>query len=639
MIIYNLKTNMLMKNIQKIFPLLFVVSCTPSSPLMPPGIASSSSTPEAFQEAIEQGNGEVVARMLHTNPALLHADLQTRSRTGRAFKTKALHLAAKQGHGALIDLLLASGALVNELDGRGHTPLQYAAHKGHIAAIRKLVEQGADINIHRDHADKLAPLQEAYTVYKDKPAHWEVFTLLLDKGADPDIADKHRRTLLHWAAEDGQEAVVRRLVSKGANITCRDVNNETAAAIAARKGHGAIQQFLNDPIYQVVGMLHKAVTDPAALNEMGDLVDRLRRQPDGANSRIQMDNTEQTLLHLVIAFEGLGEDRKKDLARQLIDAGANPNAKDSPELSTPLHIAVKQGLINLVRYLVEDAAVFIDERDRAGFDPLYYARVHERREIQRILEAEQERRQDPGRANNKMIVLTNMLERDEYILLREMQQNNQIRIDEIIEKDGLSRPLLHWACCEGKPRLVAELLYGRAEQRIENPGALPDIERAAVSSELVVNIERPDLSGFSPLHHAARAGHLPIVKLLVEYMEIIEENSVAPEHSPKYTDHVANIVRYVNKATQPEFGCQTALQLAKVNKHAQVSTYLKGIRKGARYYCLSCVEHSPLAALSIAISGFGGGGQRNPEANVMPRERLFNKHRVWSEVRPVRSGS
>ena len=59
--------------------------------------------------------------------------------------------------------------------------------------------------------------------------------------------------------------------------------------------------------------------------------------------------------------------------------------------------------------------------------------------------------------------------------------------------------------CEGKPKLVAELFFGRAEQRVGNLGDLLGIERIAVtSSDLLVDIETADESCYTPLHDAEK---------------------------------------------------------------------------------------------------------------------------------------
>jgi Ankyrin repeats (3 copies) len=58
----------------------------------------------------------------------------------------ALHLAASQGNGAIISILLRSGAGVNSRDGEGQTPLQVCAEHGHIESMEVLLASGADPN-------------------------------------------------------------------------------------------------------------------------------------------------------------------------------------------------------------------------------------------------------------------------------------------------------------------------------------------------------------------------------------------------------------------------------------------------------------------------------------------------------------
>lgn len=56
-----------------------------------------------------------------------------------------LHVAAKRGHVAVIDLLLKSGANINGTSGFG-TPLHDAANMGKMQAVEFLVKNGANVN-------------------------------------------------------------------------------------------------------------------------------------------------------------------------------------------------------------------------------------------------------------------------------------------------------------------------------------------------------------------------------------------------------------------------------------------------------------------------------------------------------------
>lgn len=342
-----------------------------------------------------------------------------------------------------------------------------------------------------------------------------------------------------------------------------------------------------------------------------------------------------------------------EVVQYLKEQGANIEAKNKGG-DTPFILSAAKGHLEVVKYLYEQGAN-IEMASSRGITPLWCAAYYDHLEVVKYLKeqgANIEAVDNEGRTSLMCaaqyghqevvdylkkqvsnIQWVDVLDQDNYILLRERLNANQIRINEIIiEKGGVRRSLLHWACCEGKPKLVAELLYGRAEQRVGNPGDLAGVEREAVRSDLVVDIETPDANGFSPLHYAAGEGHLEIVRMLVEYKEIIEGNSVEPGQTLRYTDYVDSIVRYVNQSTR--LSRQTALQLAKAHKRHGVKAYLKGIQKGGSYCCLAFTSRSPIAKANISILGSGGGITTNREADVIPKGWRFNKHSVWIGVRP-----
>ncbi|KAK5002004.1 hypothetical protein LTR28_011951, partial [Elasticomyces elasticus] len=66
-----------------------------------------------------------------------------------------------------------------------------------------------------------------------------VVRLLLEKGADADSKDSKGHTPLSEAAEEGHEAVVRLLLEMGANAESKDSKDQTPLLMAADKGHEA----------------------------------------------------------------------------------------------------------------------------------------------------------------------------------------------------------------------------------------------------------------------------------------------------------------------------------------------------------------------------------------------------------------
>lgn len=96
---------------------------------------------------------------------------------------EALREAARAGDVTKMEALLKAGAPVDAPARYGQTPLYYAAEKGHLAAVKLLVERGANVNA-EDSFFGFSALEIAL-----QGNHFEVARYLLGKGADDaDIA-------------------------------------------------------------------------------------------------------------------------------------------------------------------------------------------------------------------------------------------------------------------------------------------------------------------------------------------------------------------------------------------------------------------------------------------------------------------
>jgi uncharacterized protein len=102
--------------------------------------------------------------------------------------------------GDLVGIALAGRRVAPTLMG-GMTALLYAARDGNVAAARALVESGADVN-QVSVSDKSSPMVIAIS-----NAHYELGKMLLDHGADPNIANSDGLVPL-YAAIDMQWAPV-----------------------------------------------------------------------------------------------------------------------------------------------------------------------------------------------------------------------------------------------------------------------------------------------------------------------------------------------------------------------------------------------------------------------------------------------
>jgi len=250
-----------------------------------------------------------------------------------------LYEAAKHGHSDVAELLLARGADPNVETGSGDTALTGAIARNDTAMMELLLDHGVDLDA-EDRRD-YPPLFHALS-----PERKEAFECLLARGADINVRDRDGQTLLHSAALRNRADLVELLIARGVDANAVDnggwtaLDHAVAYAEVSRKDAAALLASKGIPAHTRTG-LHVAAY-------LGDLSKAKDLVADGTDVNVK-DKDEFTPLHYA-ALEGHVE-----TARFLLVCGAEVNAKDV-DGCTPLHLAAFRGHANIARLLVDKGA-------------------------------------------------------------------------------------------------------------------------------------------------------------------------------------------------------------------------------------------------------------------------------------------
>lgn len=140
----------------------------------------------------------------------------------------------------LLNALIDNGANINAKDSDGKTVLMWAAWMDTQDPFNTLLIKGADVNARDKHEPTL--LMIAANGGHD---NLRIAKALLDNGADPNIRDDDGFTALMSAAMVGNNAVIKLLIARNANIDIKSNDGDTAFEIARRGGFHSSADLLN----------------------------------------------------------------------------------------------------------------------------------------------------------------------------------------------------------------------------------------------------------------------------------------------------------------------------------------------------------------------------------------------------------
>ena len=314
--------------------------------------------------ASHTGNAETVKLLLDRGAA--PNTQQVRGQT-------ALMWAAAEGHADVVELLLAGGAdpaLASTASTKqerrppgGMTALLFASRQGQIEAARALLDGGADID--QAGADNTSALLVAVV-----NGHYDLASLLIERGANPNIADANGRTPLYaaidlrnvqWSQAPAPElpqaehlALITKLLDAGADHSIKMVG---------QVGHrGSFDMRWTD-------LKGGTAFSRAAWN--GDIEVMRLLLARGADPKVVTEKGETALLLLAGAGWPLGqgyirsqEEISAALDLLVEDLGMDVNAATTEGI-TPVICAVFKGDNFVVQYLVDHGAR-LDVKDAKG---------------------------------------------------------------------------------------------------------------------------------------------------------------------------------------------------------------------------------------------------------------------------------
>jgi hypothetical protein len=233
----------------------------------------------AIHVAAQYGDLAVVNRLIEEDGGCLNARDYCNG-------TPLMH-AAHWGHDAVVARLLELEADVGSVDNDGRTAAHWACMKNHASTLALLLDDGASINAHDNHA-RTPLIMAGYYGATD------CVKLLLARGGDAlelNTADNRGDTVLHEAARTNRAEIVAFLLQAGADPTIPNNNGHTPLDLARFAGHqpriALLQSSLAASHAARALLKHRALIDaayaiPKARNDAADKGEPPAMQQDKA---------------------------------------------------------------------------------------------------------------------------------------------------------------------------------------------------------------------------------------------------------------------------------------------------------------------------------------------------------------------
>ncbi|XP_064482060.1 uncharacterized protein LOC135394918 [Ornithodoros turicata] len=414
-----------------------------------------------------------------------------------------LHIAARtKGADECAELLIKSGANVNEKEANGEIPLHFAAREGHLKSTKALLADNSVADLLNK--DGESPLHVAV-----KNCHFPVADALLDhwdkKCTDPEEKQKltNQKNMdgensLHYAATITEKQkhyptedrdIMRLLLKHGGDVNAETKSTmETPIHHCARTGNVAI-------LKEIIDTLPPAAVQLSCNQQARNGWAPLLYACDAGHAQVAslliqngarvdtFDETGKAALHLA------AEKGHEELADILLNAKAFVNVRSQKGL-TPLHLAAEKGYSNLVRKLITEYGAIVDPLSLTKKTPLHLAAGEGRLEVCKILldlKADTNALDDQGQIP-MMLAIENDHSEVVKVFLR-------VKPDLATMSNAKGFTCAHIAAMKGSTAVIKELMK---------------------FNKSIVTSSRNKTTDSTPLHLAAAGGHGSVVKMLLQ---------------------------------------------------------------------------------------------------------------------------
>jgi ankyrin repeat protein len=300
-------------------------------------LAASAHTPLTAQQPSESADGMTALHWAARRGDVAAAVTAIRAGASLEAPTRVgaytpLHVASKEGHGAVVKALLDAGSNARAVTANKTTALHLAAGAGSVDAIAALLDRGADVDA-REGAWDQTPL-----IFAAASNRVEAIRLLLRRGASVDLStrtlDLVTQDAVDRAAERRRDQMLeqfRRLVPESERAAWRPTPTQVQAAMRAAR------EVQESP----TGADPSGAGEPADAGTIGEAV-------PGYSASVGTQGGLTALLHA--ARQG-----HRDAVFALLDAGADIN-KTSGDGTSPLLIATMNGQFDLAMALLARGA-------------------------------------------------------------------------------------------------------------------------------------------------------------------------------------------------------------------------------------------------------------------------------------------